>query len=83
MQNRTINVRLLSRAQVEALSPVPDDLIEVVASGLAGVADGADVVALGRETDGSSRVGRRGGEYPAIPGLADVRPDPRESTSGG
>jgi hypothetical protein len=35
MPNRTINVRLLSRAQVEALSPGPDDLIEVVASGLA------------------------------------------------
>ncbi len=35
MQNRTITVRLLSRAQVEALSPAPDDLIAVVASGLA------------------------------------------------
>lgn len=35
MQNKTINVRLLSRAQVEALSPAPDELIEVVAGGLA------------------------------------------------
>ncbi len=35
MQNRTITVRLLNRAQVEALSPAPDDLIDVVASGLA------------------------------------------------
>lgn len=35
MQNKSINVRLLSRAQVEALSPGPDALIEVVASGLA------------------------------------------------
>lgn len=35
MQNKTINVRLLSRGQVEALSPGPDELIEVVAAGLA------------------------------------------------
>lgn len=35
MQKKTINVRLLSRAQVEALSPGPDALIETVASGLA------------------------------------------------
>lgn len=34
MQNKTIEVRLLSRAQVEALSPGPDELVEVIASGL-------------------------------------------------
>ncbi len=35
MSKTTISIRMLTRAQVEALSPAPDDLIDVVASGLA------------------------------------------------
>ena len=35
MPNQTINVRLLTRGEVEALSPGPDVLIDVIAAGLA------------------------------------------------
>lgn len=48
-----------------------------------GVADMADVAALVLETDGSFSVVRRGGDDPAIPVLADVRPEPPGRTRGG